>query len=136
MRAAATLHRCDEPNRQRWVSARDAMHMATRGGADALRQNGRIGAIVAGWRADLVLYRLDQPWWVPVNDPIAQLVFAETGAAVAHVLVDGRLVVEHGRITTFDEAAALAEIRDRIDSLKQRNAICSPLPKPLLRPIP
>ena len=27
-----------------------------------------------------------------------------------------------GRITTFDEAAALAEIRDRIDSLKRRNA--------------
>lgn len=122
MRAAATLHRCDEPNRQRWVSARDAMRMATQGGADALRQKGRIGAIVPGWRADLVLYRLDQPWWVPVNDPVAQLVFAETGAAVAHVLVDGRLVVEHGRITTFDEAAALAEIRDRIDSLKRRNA--------------
>lgn len=122
MRAAATLHRCDEPNRRRWISARDTLRMATQGGAQALRQQGRIGVVAPGCQADLVLYRLDQPWWVPVNDPVAQLVFAETGAAVAHVLVDGRLVVEHGRITTFDEAAALADIRDRMESLKRRNA--------------
>lgn len=136
MRAAALLHRADLPDRTRWVSARDALRMATEGGARALRLEGRIGRLEPGCRADLALYRLDHPWWVPVNDPVAQLVFAETGAAVSHVLVDGRILVEDGRITSFDAAGALAEIRDRMASMKRRNADLFAVAEAIARAIP
>lgn len=136
MRAAALLHRADLPDRTRWVSARDALRMATEGGAKALRLEGRIGRIAPGFRADLALYRLDHPWWVPVNDPVAQLVFAETGAAVSHVLIDGRLVVEDGRVTAFDAAGVLAEMRDRMAVMRRRNADLFAVAEAIARAIP
>ncbi|MCZ8182657.1 MAG: amidohydrolase [Beijerinckiaceae bacterium] len=136
MRAAALLHRADLPDRARWVSARDALRMATEGGAKALRRDGEIGVLAPGFRADLALYRLDHPWWVPVNDPVAQMVFAETGAAVSHVLVDGHLLVEDGKIIAFDAAGALAEISDRIDSMKRRNADLFAMAEAIARAVP
>lgn len=122
MRAAAVLHRADLPDRASWVSAREALRMATEGGALAMRLAGKVGRIEAGMLADLALYRLDAPWWRPVNDPVAQLVFAETGAAVAHVFVDGRQLVADGRVIAFDADAVMAEIDDMTRSLRRRNA--------------
>ena len=122
MRAAALLHRAEEPDRRRWVTARDALRMATTGGAHAMRLQGKLGTIAPGQLADIVLYGLDAPWWRPVNDATAQLVFAETGAAVRTVIVDGRIVFDDGRITTFDAPAALAEIEAMERLLRRRNA--------------
>lgn len=122
MRAAAVLHRADLPDRSQWVSARDTLRMATEGGAAALRMSGRLGRLAPGQLADIVLYRLDAPWWRPVNDPVAQLVYAETGAGVEHVFVHGRQVVAQGRVTAFDAAAVMAEIEEMEANLRRRNA--------------
>jgi 5-methylthioadenosine/S-adenosylhomocysteine deaminase len=121
MRAVTIAHRAAERDRSTWISARDALGMATAGGAAALR-NPRLGAIAPGFAADLVLYRLDAPWWVPLNDPVNQLVFAETGASVDTVLIDGRVVVEGGRIATFDVDAVVGEVRAMARALRKRNA--------------
>jgi cytosine/adenosine deaminase-related metal-dependent hydrolase len=121
MRTVATEHLAGEPKRSAWITAADAMRMATAGGAAAMRV-ADLGSIRAGALADLVLYRLDAPWWVPVNDPVAQLVFAETGAAVDTVIIDGRFVLDERRITTFDAAGMLREVRDMVSSLRKRNA--------------
>ncbi|KPF69721.1 hypothetical protein IP69_10255 [Bosea sp. AAP35] len=122
MRGAALLHRSDLPDRRHWVSARDALRMATLEGARAIRLAGQLGEIAPGQLADIVLYRLDAPWWRPLNDAASQLVFAETGAAVTTAIVDGRVVLDQGRITTFDAQAALAEIEGMEASLRLRNA--------------
>ncbi len=121
-RAAAFLHRADLPDRRDWVSARDALRMATVGGAAAMRLSGRIGALAEGMAADFVLYDVDRPWWTPINDPVAQLVFAETGAAVDVVVVDGRVLVEGGRVTAFDAEAVMREVRAMTAVLARRNA--------------
>lgn len=120
MRAVATAHRAGERNRAHWVTADDALRMATEGGAAALRHP-RLGVIAKGYAADLVLYRLDAPWWIPVNDPVNQLVYAETGASVDTVLVGGKVVVERSRPTCFDASALMREIRDMVASLRKRN---------------
>lgn len=120
MRAVATTHRAGERNRARWVTADDALRMATAGGAAAIRHP-RLGAIAPGYAADLVLYRLDAPWWVPMNDAVNQLVYAETGASVDTVLVDGNVVVENGRPACFDADALVREVRDMVASLRKRN---------------
>lgn len=122
MRAAALLHRSDLPDRRQWVTSRDALRMATVEGARALRLAGRLGEIAPGQIADIVLYRLDAPWWRPLNDAASQLVFAETGAAVTTAIVDGRVVLDQGRITTFDAPAVLDEIEAMEASLRARNA--------------
>src|SRR5262249_43902344 len=92
------------------------------GGATALRLAGQIGAIAVGMRADLVLYDLTAPPWVPLNDPVQHLVHVEDGHAVAPVLINGRIIVEQGRVTTVDAAALIAEARPMLAAIRARNA--------------
>jgi cytosine/adenosine deaminase-related metal-dependent hydrolase len=121
MRAVAVAHRSGEPDRSRWITAGDVLRMATAGGAAALRHK-KLGNISPGFAADLVVYRLNKPWWVPVNDLVNQMVFAETGASVDTVLIDGQVVVANGVITTFDVDALLREVQSMSRNLRQRNA--------------
>ena len=121
MRLAATLGRCSEPDRRRWVTARQALAMATAGGARAM-QLADAGRIEAGCRADIVLYDPRRAEWTPVNDPVRQRVFAETGASVHTVRVDGEVVVEAGRIVAFDAEAILDEARPMLAAIRARNA--------------
>jgi 5-methylthioadenosine/S-adenosylhomocysteine deaminase len=119
MRAAALLHRTSEP-RARWVSAGDAFSMATAGGARAMRQP--IGRLAPGYRADIVLCNLRSPPLTPLNNVISQLVFAETGASVETMIVEGRVVMENRRILAFDEAEVFAALADVPARLRARNA--------------
>ena len=82
-----------------------ALEMATLRGAEALRLDAAIGSIEPGKRADLVLYDLDVPEWRPLLNPVNNLVYAATGASVRTVLIDGRVVLDEGRLTTLDERA-------------------------------
>jgi cytosine/adenosine deaminase-related metal-dependent hydrolase len=121
MRAVACAHRADETDRSRWITARDVLGMATAGGAGALRQ-ANMGAIRPGFASDLVVYRLDRPWWTPVNDIVNQLVFAETGGGVDTVVIGGNVVVNNGKVMTFDVDALLREVKAMAICLRTRNA--------------
>jgi cytosine/adenosine deaminase-related metal-dependent hydrolase len=121
MHIAAVMHRPQEGRRERWVTARDVLRMATQGGAQAMLREGAIGSIEVGKRADLVLYDLSRPWWVPLNDPVQQLVYGENGSSVDTVMVDGRVVVEAGRVTAFDAGALLAAARPMLETIRVRN---------------
>jgi guanine deaminase len=110
-----------EPDRSRWISADEVLHMATAGGAGALRQE-KLGCIAPGFSADLAVYRLDAPWWVPVNDVVSQMVFAETGASVETVMVDGCIVMENRIIRTFNVNDLVSEVQAMTRSLRRRNA--------------
>ncbi|HMJ42037.1 MAG TPA: amidohydrolase family protein [Pseudolabrys sp.] len=121
MRSVAMAHRAQQPDRSGWVSARETLRMATAGGAGVLRQ-ADLGSIAPGQLADITIYRLDRPWWVPVNDIVCQLVFAETGAGVDSVIVDGELIMEHGVIKTFDVDSLVREVKAMAVSLRERNA--------------
>jgi cytosine/adenosine deaminase-related metal-dependent hydrolase len=81
------------------------LEMATRLGAEALLLDDAVGSIEPGKRADLVLYDLDTPEWRPLLNPVNNLVYAASGASVRTVLIDGRLVLDEGRLTTVDERA-------------------------------
>ena len=50
----------------------------------------RLGRIAPGYKADLVMLDLDHPNWLPMNDPVNQLVHTEDGNAVHSVMIDGQ----------------------------------------------
>src|SRR4029077_898196 len=77
--------------------------LATGGTARVLGQAGDLGAVAPRRKADPVLLRADPVFVRPRADPVKALVYAETGGAIDTVLVDGRVVLERGRITTVDE---------------------------------
>jgi cytosine/adenosine deaminase-related metal-dependent hydrolase len=89
------------------------LEMATIRGAESLWLERGIGSIERGKRADLVLFDRDQPEWRPLLNPLNNLVYAATGASVRSVIIDGRLVLDDGRITTVDERA----IYERVEVL-------------------
>jgi guanine deaminase len=110
MHAMALIHKLRGDDYARWIGADDAFHAATAAGAKALGMDDMIGQLRAGMRADLSLWRTDSIPFAPLNDPLRQLVFNETGANLAGVFVDGEPVLEQGRLTRIDEASILDEI--------------------------
>jgi 5-methylthioadenosine/S-adenosylhomocysteine deaminase len=119
MRLAALVSRADplsEPTR--WLDAAEVFERATVAGAQAIGWDQQIGLIEPGRRADLVLLRADSMFLKPRNNLLNALVFAETGAAVDTVFVDGRMVVLGGQVTGVDEP----RIRDRAQESVERLA--------------
>jgi cytosine/adenosine deaminase-related metal-dependent hydrolase len=81
------------------------LEMATIRGAEALLMEREIGSLEPGKRADLVCFDRDQPEWRPLLNPLNNLVYAASGSSVRSVMIDGRLVLDDGRLTTVDERA-------------------------------
>ncbi|MBD3885650.1 amidohydrolase family protein [Phormidium tenue FACHB-886] len=106
--ALLNKHPLDPP--ERWFSAEGAFRLATEGGARAFGFEGQLGKLAPGYRADLVGYRRDRPAFVPLNHPLRQLVYAETGAAVDLVIVDGNIVMREGELTQIREADLVKRI--------------------------
>jgi 5-methylthioadenosine/S-adenosylhomocysteine deaminase len=94
------------------INASDAIAAATLGGAHALGLGGEIGEVRPGMKADLVLIDLADFAYLPFNSAARQLVYCETGRAVHTVLVDGKVVLAKGQLTTVNEADFHAEVAD------------------------
>lgn len=118
MRLASFVSKVQGPEWRRWLSTREAALAATEGSARSLGLDGRIGRIAPGWKADLVMLDLDHPNWLPLNDPVNQLVHCEDGSAVEGVMIGGRMVVENRRLLTVD----LARLRERAEAARERLA--------------
>lgn len=117
MRFAALVGKVRFPHTPaRWIGAQEAWTFATQGSARVLGMADDLGAVAPGRKADLVLLRADSVFLRPLNHPLNALVYAETGADVDTVLVDGRIVLDHGRVCTVNEA----EMRARAQEVAQR----------------
>jgi guanine deaminase len=106
----------------RWLDAETVWGLATDGSARVLGQPGDLGAVASGRKADLVLLRTDSVFLRPLADPVKALVYAETGAGVDTVLVDGRVVLAHGRVTMVDEGRIYARAQEAAERQRGRAA--------------
>lgn len=112
IKLAGLVHNIRHPDPARWVSAREAVTMATEGGAAVLGLAGRLGRVAPGCLADIALLDMHTAVWTPVNDAFRQLAYCETGQSVRTVIVNGRVVMRDQVLTTLDEREVLAEARD------------------------
>lgn len=85
------------------LCARDALHLATLGGARALGLDAEIGSLEAGKSADLAAFPM-AAHVLPVHDPESTAVFALPGVAASLVVVAGRELVVDGRLLAEDPA--------------------------------
>ena len=83
------------------MTARTALELATRGGARVLGRDD-LGVIAPGMAADLALFRLDDVGFAgALHDPVAALLFCAPRRA-DYTIVNGRIVVREGRLTTIE----------------------------------
>jgi 8-oxoguanine deaminase len=85
------------------MTPRDALRLATRGGAEVLGRSHELGQIKAGYCADLALFRLDTVAMAggAVHDPVGALLMCAPGA-VDYTVVNGRVLVRKGQVQSVD----------------------------------
>ena len=90
--------------------------MATQNGAKLLNFK-QVGKIKPGYAADLALFNINRMEYAgSLSDPAAALIFSGYNHGTDYTLVNGKVVVDQGRLTGFDED----EIRDRANALSQK----------------
>ncbi|HSL20152.1 MAG TPA: amidohydrolase [Vicinamibacterales bacterium] len=105
------------------LPARQALALATRGGARAVHLGAITGSLEPGKRADLIVVDLETPHNVPrfgrdPNTVYSQLVYAAKASDVMDVMCNGRWLMRDRRLLTLDEdelRAAAADMAKRID---------------------
>jgi 5-methylthioadenosine/S-adenosylhomocysteine deaminase len=101
------------------LSAKQAVEMATIGGARALHMENEIGSLEVGKKADLIVISLDEANAVPLYDVYSQIVYALKASDVQDTIVGGRIVMQNGRVLTLDETAIIAKARELGTQVKQ-----------------
>jgi cytosine/adenosine deaminase-related metal-dependent hydrolase len=109
MRWAAVCSKIVERNTEATTAA-DVFDAATLGGARALGRED-LGRIAPGARADLVLWKARSWGMTPLRDPVKTIVYNATAEDVDRVYVNGRMVVDGGRVLAADEDAILAALQ-------------------------
>jgi 5-methylthioadenosine/S-adenosylhomocysteine deaminase len=84
------------------LTADEVLDMATIEAARVLRWDDRIGSLEPGKAADITVLDGGAPHLFPTQDLVTELVRFASRAEVTDVLVNGRLVLEAGRLTTVD----------------------------------
>jgi 5-methylthioadenosine/S-adenosylhomocysteine deaminase len=105
---AATLYK-DFRMDSTMVAPEVALEMATLHGARCLGMEDRIGSLEPGKAADIVVFSTEHPEWRPMLNPVQNLVLNATDRSIESVWVDGRKLVDRGRLLTIDLPALLAE---------------------------
>jgi cytosine/adenosine deaminase-related metal-dependent hydrolase len=100
------------------MSARDALRVATRGGAGCLGRP-ELGSLEVGKRADIALFPVDGLAFAGAEADLVAGVLLCPGPRVRHLVVEGRPVVRDSRLVDADEdelAAAARRVTARLSA--------------------
>ena len=117
MRLAALLAKV-QSNKAEELPAYQALKMATLNSAKALGMGDSIGSLVVGKMADITAVNFSKLELSPCYDPVSHLVYSAGREHVSHVWVDGKMLVNEGKLTQLDEQEILARSiswKDRIN---------------------
>lgn len=109
IKIGSILHTVTDPDYRHWITPRQAVEMASCGGAKGLNVSDTIGTLTVGKKADLVVYNLTNLSLLPRTDPIGLLILGRPTQVVDRVWVNGKQIVSGGKLTTID-----------IDELRQK----------------
>ncbi|MFE6161390.1 8-oxoguanine deaminase [Streptomyces sp. NPDC056486] len=108
-------------HREAALNARQALRLGTFGGAQVLGRSTQIGSLEPGKLADLVLWKIDGIGHSSIADPVTAIIFG-AAAPVTLSLVNGRPIVEDGRLLHVDEDAIARSARDEAQRLARISA--------------
>ncbi len=97
------------------LSARQALRIATRGGAEALGRED-CGSIEVGKRADIAIWTMNDLQLAGAWDPVAALVLCGP-PRVRTLIVDGVERVRDGQLVSVDTEALVSQVREAVQQL-------------------
>ena len=100
------------------LPARQALRCATVGNA-ALLGLDKIGQLIPGYKADLILLDMRQPHLTPCYNQDL-LVYSAGGSDVKTVIIDGCLVMRDKKILSFDVEETMLEVRRLASAIRRR----------------
>ncbi len=104
------------------LSAKQAMLMGTRWGAEALGLGQTTGSIEEGKSADIVLADLQKPHLTPLYDIYSHIVYSMNSSDIETVIVNGVAVLEQGNLTKTDQTKILAKASQWGRKIKAANS--------------
>ncbi|NJL02734.1 MAG: amidohydrolase [Spirulinaceae cyanobacterium SM2_1_0] len=110
IKIGALLHNITDADYRHWLTPREAVQMATLGGATGLNLAAQLGSLTVGKQADLALYDLTNLSLLPRTDPLGLLVMGRPTQVVKTAWVRGEQVVAEGQPTRID----VADLRQRL----------------------
>jgi 5-methylthioadenosine/S-adenosylhomocysteine deaminase len=124
MRLAALLQKVEQMNPE-VLPASTVLRMATSGGATAIGMGDDIGSLEVGKRADLIQVGFNDVHHIPTFDVVSHLVYVTDEQDVETVIVDGKVLMQEGKMLTLDTQRIAKEARELAvkikASLAQRN---------------
>src|SRR5215831_9152852 len=94
------------------MTHRDVLEFATIDGARACALDARIGTIVPGKQADILLIRTDQVNVAPIVDAVAAVVICADTSNIDTVFVAGNILKQNGQLIRFDMPRLLQRLDD------------------------
>lgn len=110
------------------MSAKQVFELATIGGAKAMGQENEIGSLEVGKKADVVIVDLTGLHTYPSPDAVSiysQLVYQAKSSDVLTTIVDGNIVMDHGKLMTIDEEEVKAKCDESIVRVAKRAGLIS-----------
>jgi cytosine/adenosine deaminase-related metal-dependent hydrolase len=99
-----------------WLHADEVVRLATQGGAQLLGL-AECGRIERGACADLAFFDLNHIDFIPLTDPINQLVTAADSAGVSDVMVGGRFKLRDRKVISVDLIGLRGRVQDQVERL-------------------
>lgn len=122
MDTAAKLHKVNtlDPT---VMDADTVLKMSTLEGAKALGLGDITGSLEQGKKADLIILDTHKPHLTPMYNPASHLVYAARGSDVRTSIINGKIVMENGRLLTFDLEKAMEDINRIADDIKGERSV-------------
>ncbi len=118
VKIGSILHNTTDLNYQNWITPRQAIEMASLGGATGLNLGDQLGSLTVGKKADLIMVDLTNLSLLPRTDPIGLLVLGRPVNAISHAWVNGKSVVSDNEICNVD----INELRQSLFDQSQWNS--------------
>ena len=94
------------------ITTLDVMKMATENGAKLLGFD-KVGKIRENWAADLAIFNVGKlEYSGALSDPMAAIIFSGYNHGAEYTIVNGRITVEHGCLTGFNETELMAKCNE------------------------
>jgi 8-oxoguanine deaminase len=102
------------------MSALDVIKMGTENGARLLGFE-KVGKIRESWAADLAIFNVGKlEYSGSLADPLSAIIFSGYNHGTEYTIVNGQIVVEHGRLVGFDETDLMHKCNEISENLISR----------------